>query len=89
MPMPVDRAQLPDTAIQDPCLDGDLAALGGEFYGIGQEIDEDLAEAARIGCEMLGHGRNIDRKRDAALLGPAADEINAIIHRLQKLDRLK
>ena len=61
-------------------VDGDVAD-GGEFDGVGGEIEEDLAESARVAGRVYGEGGvEVDSEFETLLLGLGGEELQGGIH---------
>ena len=78
MPMPVSRIADDDLFALLPCREPDRAPRVSVLGGIGQEIDEDLVEASRVGLEADGAGGQAHREG----MLPLGDERNDISRRL-------
>jgi len=68
--------------------DGDAAARRGELQRIGDEVEHDLADRARIGIGLRQARLDIERQRDARLLGLEGDDVEGGSGRLAEIDRL-
>ena len=54
-------------------VDRDLAALGGELEGVGQQVEDDLLELVRIDRQLDGMGRVLEIEADLLLVGQGLD----------------
>jgi hypothetical protein len=70
-----------------PSNDHDQLAFVGKLQGVAYEVEENLAEPARIAVDTLGHfGVYEAGKFEVFLFGPGAEELQALIEGITKVE---
>ena len=70
-----------------PTVDEDLAALG-ELDGVADEVDQDLAEAAGVADQGVGHVvGDVEGQLQALLVGPQAERPHRVAQAVAEVER--